>query len=467
MKSLLKNYLYTATYQFLLLILPIITLPYVSRVLMPEGVGLNAWVYSVNSYFVMFAVLGLTVYAQREIAAKRENLIELPRVFWKIEFASIFMGLISLLLYIFFIVFYGKYTIYLLAYSLSIIAVIFDVSWLFSGMEKFKILAFRNILVKIVAVFCIFVFVRSTKDLLIYIFIQSGSILISNLSLWPAALQIVGWPTKIKLTEISHQIVGSFQLFIPQVAVSLYLTLNKILLGAFSSTEQVGFFDSSDKIVRMIFSLFVAVSTVVMPRVANMFAKHQVADINNLLKVVMVATMFVLFPIMFILYLFAPLFINLLFGSQYQDMIGILRVMTLMLPALAVANVMGNQVLVPMKMIKAYTLSIVYGAIINLVVEIPLIIILSASGAAIAVVLAEAVVMCFQIFYSKNILDMRYIFKPTVTVLLTGTILVISAYCLSLISLSTQNSMLLSTVLMSIYILLNYKKVKHIILQKQ
>lgn len=201
MRTIVKNYLYTATYQLLLLILPVVTLPYVSRVLLPEGVGINAWVYSINSYFVMFAVLGLTVYAQREIATKRENHLEMSRTFWEIESASFLMGSFSLICYTIFVAYYDKYTMFLMAYSLSIVAVIFDVSWLFSGIEKFRILTFRNILVKLIAVVLIFYFVRTSKDLLIYIYIQSGSILISNISLWPAALKIVGKPRGIQLKK--------------------------------------------------------------------------------------------------------------------------------------------------------------------------------------------------------------------------------------------------------------------------
>ncbi|MBZ5986785.1 oligosaccharide flippase family protein [Leuconostoc gelidum] len=463
MKSLFKNYLYTATYQFLLLVLPIVTLPYVSRVLLPKGIGLNAWVYSVNSYFVMFAVLGLTVYAQREIATKRENQLEMSRVFWRIEFASLFMGILSLLCYVIFVAYYDRYTVFLMAYALSIVAVIFDISWLFSGMEKFKILAFRNIVVKLLAVFFIFIFVRSSNDLLLYILIQSGSILISNISLWPSAIKIVGWPQKIKINEIFEQITGSFQLFIPQISVSIYLTLNKILLGIFSNTEQVGFFDSSDKIIRMIFSLFVAVSTVVMPRIANMYANQKVSNINKLLKSIMTITLFVLFPIMFILYLFSPIFINILFGSRYLEMIGILRLMTIMLPSLAIANIMGNQVLVPLKMIKEYTLSIVYGAIINLVIEIPLIILYRASGAALAVVFAEAIVMGFQIKYSQKILDMRFIFKPATLIMITGIILVFCAFVLSLLNLPVRDVILASSILVSAYGALNYKVITSIL----
>lgn len=463
MKTLFKNYLYTATYQFLLLVLPIVTLPYVSRVLLPKGVGLNAWVYSVNSYFVMFAVLGLTVYAQREIATKREDDIELSRSFWRIEFASIFMGTVSLICYMIFITSYDRYTVYLMAYSLSIVAVIFDVSWLFSGLENFKILAFRNIIVKLLAVTFIFLFVRSSSDLLIYIFIQSGSILISNISLWPSAIKLVGWPQKIKFNGIFEQITGSFQLFIPQISVSIYLTLNKILLGIFSNNEQVGFFDSSDKIIRMIFSLFVAVSTVVMPRVANMYAKQKISSINKLLKSIMTITLYVLFPLMFILYIFAPIFVNILFGSRYVEMIGILRLMTIMLPSIAIANVMGNQVLVPLKMIKEYTLSIVYGAIINLAIEIPLIVLFRANGAAVSVVFAEVIVMSFQIKYSRKILDMRAIFKPATAIFITGFVLIFFAFALSLLNFSTQIIILISGLLLIMYFVLNYKILKNIL----
>ncbi|MCM6765390.1 oligosaccharide flippase family protein [Weissella paramesenteroides] len=463
MKNLFKNYVYTATYQLLLLILPVITLPYVSRVLLPTGIGINAWVSSVNSYFVMFAVLGLTVYAQREIATQRENKLKMSHTFWKIEFASVLMGTISLLVYLSFVIFYEKYTFFLIAYSLSILAVIFDVSWLFSGMEQFKILAIRNIIVKLLAVLFIFIFVKSTDDLLLYMLIQSGSILISNISLWPAAMKIVGRPTKVRLSEIFEQIRGSFQLFIPQISVSIYLTLNKIILGIFSTKEQVGFFDSSDKIIRMIFSLFVAVSTVVMPRVANMYVNKKFSNIQNLLKTVMSITLVVLFPLIFCLYLFSPIIINVLFGPRYINMIEILRLMTIVLPALAIANIMGNQILVPLQMIKQYTLSIVYGSLINLIIEIPLIILFKSIGATIAVICAESIVTGFQIKYSRGILNLHSVFTPAKRIIITGGILIVLAILLSFTNLSFLNLIWISFVLLFLYSILNYKIIKYML----
>lgn len=234
-------------------------------------------------------------------------------------------------------------------------------------------------------------------------------------------------------------------------------------MGFFSSTEQVGFFDTSDKIIRIIFSLFVAISTVVMPRVANMYANKKTSKIIKLLSTITKISLLVLFPIVFILYFFSPTIVSVLLGNQFKDMVGILRLMSIMLPALAIANIMGNQILVPLKMIREYTLSIIYGAMINLVIQVPLIIYFSATGAAISVICAEIVVMCFQIKYSGKALDINLIFQYDKSILISGCILVLLAVVLSSVQFSFGMMLLISVMLLVFYVFANYRIIENIL----
>lgn len=151
-----KNYIYNSSYQLFLILIPIVTLPYLARTLGPEYLGINSYTYSVTYYFTLLAVLGTTTYAQREVAYVRDNLAKLSRLFWEVELLSIFTTLFSYLLLVLVILFSSQYSIFFWAYSITVLANVLDISWLFIGIEKFSVLAIRNFFIKIISVILIF-----------------------------------------------------------------------------------------------------------------------------------------------------------------------------------------------------------------------------------------------------------------------------------------------------------------------
>ncbi|MDY2513073.1 oligosaccharide flippase family protein [Weissella confusa] len=408
MKKLLSNYLYTLSYQIFLVILPLITLPYVSRVLGADGLGINAWGYSVSTYFVMVATLGLTTYGQREIADANSKSKNLDETFSTIEMASVITTVFALLLYLLFISIVPTHRTVLIIYGLSVVAVMFDVSWFFSGTENFKALALRNFFIKTISVGLIFILVKSRQDLNFYVLIQSGSIILSNLLLWPKVWKRFHFKY-FKLTIVMDHIKGSIWLFFAQVSITFYIVFNKIVLGLFSSDTQLGYFDSADKLLRIVFSFFIAASTVLMPNIIDQANSGQIKRLSGMLARV---AYFSFLSVSFVasgVVLMAPYIIHIVFGSKFSGMQPILAVMAMMLLPMSLANVYGNQILVPFKMTKLYTKSLIIGSGINLAIEVPLIYFWHATGAAVAVVVAETVVLLLQVFYARKILSLKQI----------------------------------------------------------
>lgn len=460
MNKFIKNFIYTAGYQVLLLIIPLITLPYVSRVLGPSQIGINAWSGSISYYFVLIATLGITTYGQKEIAIVRGKVAKLNETFWEIQFASVTMTILSIMAYLTLLIILNlKYKYYLTIYSIQIIACMFDVSWLFSGLEKFGLLALRNTIIKIVATIFIFIMVKDKYDLSTYIFLQTFAILFSNLSLWPIAKKFVFLPNNISIKNIIKRVKASFVYFIPQISISMYAVLNKIFLGFFSSNQQTGYFDSSDKILRLTFSFFIAASTVLLPKVSQLFDHRDFNKIILIIKQMICLSLIFVFPIIFFVISNSNLIINILLGEKYKSMSSVLILASTMLFPMSIANVLGNQLLVPSNRISLYTKSVVYGSIINIMIEIPLICLFKANGAAISEFLSESIVMLFQIYFTRDIIIFKEIISENKVVLELGLFLLFLGVLLEVLVNYLVIKLLISLILSTLFLVLFKKRI--------
>lgn len=189
-----RNYLYNAFYQIFILLVPLITTPYLSRVLGPVGIGINAYTNSIIQYFILFGSIGINLYGNRQIAFVREDRKELTKTFYEIFFLRILTIFVALLAFMFFLLSTNQYHVYYLAQSVSIIAAAFDISWFFMGVENFAVTVLRNFVVKIVTLISIFSFVKSEADLWLYILILSLSLLLGNLTLFPNLKKYIDRP---------------------------------------------------------------------------------------------------------------------------------------------------------------------------------------------------------------------------------------------------------------------------------
>lgn len=429
--KVIKNYLYNAGYQLLAIILPLITAPYVSRTLRPEGVGVYSYTNSLIQWFTIFAILGIDLYGQKQIATVRDDKKRLSDTFWEIQITKTIFTVASFLLLYFFLLIYTKYTFYMWLQSLNIVAALLDISWLYMGLENFKITVIRNTIVKIASLILIFAFVKNSSDLGLYIFITGIAIVIGNMTLWP---YLGGVLVKINFRQINpfKHFIPTLAYFIPQNATQIYLIVNKNMLGFMDTATASGFYNNTDNLVRVVLVFVTSVGTVMMPYVANEFSKGNLRNIKKYtylsFKFVSVLSFAMAFGLASISLKGAIFF----YGSGYEPVGLALPVESIIIILLGWSNTLGTQYLVPTNRVNKYTASVVMGTVFNIVLNIPCILVGGLYGAMLSTVISEIIVVCYQFFIVRNELNFHELFKNNFKYLISGLIMFIIVFTMDI-----------------------------------
>lgn len=406
-KSIKKNYIYNLMYQILIILLPIITTPYLSRVLGAERIGIYSYILSITTYFILFGSLGVAMYGQREIAYNQDNKEKRSIIFFEVFIMKIITLAISML--IFFIAFcsHGKYAIYYNILLLEIVANMLDISWFFQGLEEFKKTVVRNTIVKIISVICIFVFIKTKEDLLLYFVIYVLSTFLGNLSFF---LYIPKLVNKVPIKELKpfRHLKPTIGLFIPQIAIQLYTVLDKTMIGAIiPDKSEVGYYEQAQKIVKLLLTLATSLGTVMVPRMASTFAEGDFEKLKEYMDRSFRFICMIVFPIMFGLISISKKFVPIFFGPGYDKVVYLMCLISPILLMIGLSNVIGTQYLIPTKRQKEFTISVTCGAITNFVLNLILIYKFKSIGASIATVVAETVVTGVQFYLVRK--DIRFI----------------------------------------------------------
>lgn len=401
-KSITKNYLYNLIYQILVLILPLITTPYISRVLGAENIGIYSYTISIVTYFILFGSLGIAMYGQREIAYAQDNKEKYSRSFFEILLLRFITMTISMIIFYFIFAKSGEYKVYYTILLLEMIANILDISWFFQGLEEFKKTVTRNIIVKIISIICIFTFVKTSNDLKNYFWIYVLSTLVGNVSLW---LYLPKYIKKVNIKDINilKHLKSTISLFIPQIAIQIYTVLDKVMIGAIiSDKSEVGFYEQSQKIIKMLLTIITSLGTVMLPRIANTYINGNKEKIQEYMKKAFNFVFFIAFPIIFGIMAVSNNFVPIFFGQGYDKVIILMNVISPILLAIGLSNVIGTQYLLPTKRQKEFTVSVVIGSIINFTINILLIRKYGALGASIGTVIAEIAVTITQFVFIRK-----------------------------------------------------------------
>ena len=431
MHSIKKNFIYQLSYELLIILLPIITSPYISRVLGADNLGIYSYTYTVANYFVLFAALGIKNYGNREISRVRDNREKLNETYSGIlllHFIVSGLVLVCYGVYVFFICEKG-YRLYFGIQSLYVITAFFDISWLFFGLEKFKITVTRNTIIKLLSVVCIFVFVKDRNDLFKYLLILALGNLIGQGYLWFYVKKYVTFRSVGKDQIFSH-LPQLLVLFIPAVAISVYNYMDKIMVGDISGKIQLGYYENAEKIVFIASSVIGSVGTVMLPRMSNITAKGDVATRNRYLYDSMKIVSCISFALAFGIASVSKTFSIVFWGKEFSACAPLLILLAIMLPVKGFANVLRTQYLIPSKLDRAYTISVCVGAVVNLICNLVFISYFRAAGAAIGTIFAELSVCVVQSFYCTKELDVIKYLKASFVYALPGAIMFAVVYLL-------------------------------------
>ena len=423
--SITKNYIYNLIYQIFAIVVPLITTPYLSRVLGAENIGIYSYTLSITTYFILFGSLGIAMYGQREIAYVQNNKEIRSRTFFEIFLIKTSTLIISMGIFYFSFAMSGEYSLYYKIFLLEIIANIIDISWFFQGMEEFKKTVMRNMIVKIISIILIFLLVKTSNDLNMYILIYVLSTFFGNLSLWlylPRYIEKV----KLKSLKLKRHIKPVITLFIPQIASQIYTVLDKTMLGSLiSDKSETGYYEQAQKIVKILLTIVTALGTVMLPRMSNVFASDNKDQIKKYLNNSFRFVFFLGFPIMIGISIVAKRFVPIFFGDGYDEVVSIIRVICPIVIFIGLSNVVGIQYLLPTKRQKMYTISVIVGAIVNLIANFILIPPLKGVGASIGTVIAEFMVLSVQVFLTRKEIDYWSIIKYSKKYIIAVLIMII------------------------------------------
>ncbi|MCC6111740.1 flippase [Limosilactobacillus fermentum] len=429
------NYFYNLMYQFLAIALPILTVPYVSRTLGASALGEYYYITAVVSYFNIFAILGTTDYGQREIAKRQDNKEARSKLFWDILYLRIICTFITLIIYIVFIfLFPSKYYLLLIINLLSFISWIFDVSWYFQGMENFKVTAIRNGLVKILATILIFILIKRPSDVVLYTFIYVIAGLIGNLTMIPYLKDEITFK-KFKTVDVFSHVRGILSLFLPVVAIQLYTVLNRVILGALSTSTQVSYFSQIMTIINLSLSIMSAFVGVLTPHIANIYGKGLNQEIRKLSKLAINFVYLLGLPMMLGCLVCGDLFVPIFFGYQYKPAIPILYILSILFIVLGFGQVLGG-FLISTDRQRNYTVAVSFAAVPNLILDFIFLIVFhtGAIGVSIATIVSETISTSVQIYYLRDLLGLSDFVKGFLRYGLISTIAILPISLLILLT---------------------------------
>jgi O-antigen/teichoic acid export membrane protein len=451
--SIFKNYIYNLIYQVFIILVPLITTPYVSGILEADGIGKYSYSNSIANYFVLIASFGFLTYGQREIAKNKNDNKNQAVVFWELYFAR--MAMVSIVCTLYFVMIFkgvfGDYTFLMKILVINIVAVGFDISFFFSGNEEFAKLTIRNILIKLIGIICIFVFVKTKKDLSTYVFINCIATIGGNLSLWPYLIKKIGFK-KVKLRSIARRIKESFVFFVPTIAITVYTMLDKTLIGILvegnsfkyettngllklvevkQSDLENGYYEQAEKIIKLALTIITSLSTVIYSRNSVEIGEGNYDEIKNNFYFSSHITWMLGVPISLGCFAISSNLVPWFLGEEYTKSILLMKVLSPLPIFIGFANVIGYQYLMATGREKIYTFSVATASIINLLINLLLIPKYMSVGAALGTVVAEFLgpMICFV--FIRNEVSILRVLKLSLKPLFAGFIMFGIAFFLS------------------------------------
>lgn len=429
--SIAKNYIYNLIYQMLTIFLPLITTPYLSRILGAKQIGIYGYTTSILAYFILFGSLGIAMYGQREIAYYQNNKRKKSQIFWELMIIRSLSLFVSILLFYFIYADGGKYSLYYKILLIQLVANIFDISWFFQGIEEFDKTVIRNLIVKLICLVLIFTVVKNYNDLWKFFLIYAGAEFIGNISIWVYVPKYIDRVNFKKLNFKKH-IKPTLTLFLPQIAIQIYTVLDKTMIGVLTNDMvEVGLYEQAQKIVRAGVIIVGALQTVMNSRIANAFASNDKEEIHLCLEKSFKFVWLLAIPMMLGLIGIASKFVPWYYGKGFDGVTDILIFTSPILVAIGLNGVTGIQYLVQIGKQNIFTKSVIFGCLINVVCNIALIPKFGGVGAAVASFVAEFCIFLYQAIYFKEQFTLYQIFKLSYKNLISGILMLIGILLLT------------------------------------
>jgi len=391
-KRIIENFISLSSLQAVDYILPLITLPYLLRVLGPEKYGLVSFAYAFILYFSLISDYGFNLSATREISINRENTAKKNEIFSSVMAVKLILmtgGFLIMNIIVFsFAKFSNDWLAYLLSFGIVIGNTLFPL-WFFQGIEKMKYITILNIIAKTVFTICIFIFIRNETDYLLVPLLNSLGFIISGI----LGLVIVFAKFKIKIVFpnthlIKYQFIEGWHVFISTISISLYTVSNTFILGLFTSNIIVGYFSVAEKITKAAQGVFAPISQAVYPYISKLVMESKEKALIFIKKIILIMGGLAAFITLFLFVLAEPI-ITFLSGSEYLPAIGVLKIISFLPFLIALSNIFGIQIMLNFGLKKAFSRILISAGLVNIVLSLILVPLWQEKGTSLAVLISE------------------------------------------------------------------------------
>lgn len=414
-RSIFKNYLFSVAYSVMKIFFPLIIMPYVSRILLPGGLGRVSYAQNIASYFILIASLGIPNYGIREIAKNGENVQDRSQSFFEIFRINLVSTLCATFIY-YFLVFRTEYfverrLIYCIV-GISLIFNAFNIDWFYKGLEEFKYITIRSYIVKVISLIAIFLFIQSNDDVNKYALLLTLATSANYVFNIIYAKKYLVYP-KCTLNYKRH-IKPIFFLF-AAVLVELYAQLDITMLGTICGETYVGYYINVIKVIQIVTIVITSIGSVLLPRFSVFYHERRTEELKKTVEKTVQYILFISIPCAVGVLFESEAVVRILFGEAFLPAVATMRILSPLIPIFAVGNIFGTQLLMALNQEKKLTMTVLIGAIVNIMLNFLLIGRFQQNGAAAASVTAELAVMiaqiCFACQYVKVSTDYKLLNK--------------------------------------------------------
>lgn len=429
------------------MLFPLITFPYVCRVIEADGIGQINFFQSIISYISLFTCLGIPMYAIREIARDRSDVVQMNRTAMEILLLHSMLTLVGYAIVAILCLTVPQIQVNIplfLILSLTIFFTAIGCEWFYQGIEDFKYITIRGLIIKTVSVVLLFIFVKSKTDLLYYGCYTVFGVLGGNIFNFFRLRKYIHRENIIfSELHIKRHIKPVLKVFSFSVVTSIYLQLNTVLLGFLKNALAVGYFAAATKVMQMLLTMSACLGSVMMPRASHLIAENKEDEFNRLIQKSYDFTLAIALPMTIGLIFCAPSLITALCGVKFEHSILPSQIIAPIILMVAISNVFGIQVLFPKGKINIVTFCCGIGAVADLILNLCLIPFFSYIGTSIAYLGAEVATTVSMYFIGRRYIPIIYFKKSHLTYALGCIVMAFALYGLSLLQLPTLTILLL------------------------
>ena len=440
-KDLKKNIIYGFLQKLVTLLSPILITPYVARILGPNGTGIYSYSFSIVSYFIIVANVGIETYGQRVIAMHRGEKDFLKKFVVDITtMRMILTAICSVVYYIMLITLFSNKPLYMILSGLLIFTAI-DFTWFFQGVEDFKLISLVSIFSKILYFILIFLFVKTENDLNTYTFITVVTTIAPYILSLPYLVKYLRGAGKVKINPFLH-FKECMVYFIPTIAISIYTILDKTLIGLLVKGEYTeivdgieviikvsdlenGYYEQAEKIAKLPITIFTTYNSIIRPRISYKYAINDITSIKNIINKSLHFMFGLIFAAMFGIILIAKVFVPLYLGDGFESCINLLYIFSILIPVISISNLIGTHYYTPFGYQRISNIFLIIGAVVNLILNLILIPMYKSMGATIASVCAEIVILVLYVVFSKKYFNTKMLLSVMWKYLLSAIIMFI------------------------------------------